>query len=70
LKIDTEGHDLIILNQFIDLISQKKIFVRRILFESNSLSSVDDQNKSIDNLKRLGYDLISRGSDSLLQYTN
>lgn len=68
LKIDTEGHDLIILNQFLDLISDKKIFVRKILFESNCLSSYEDQDKSIYYSKQLGYNLLTRGNDSLLEY--
>lgn len=52
LKIDTEGHDCIILNDFLDT---STILPRKITFESNVLSNYDDIMRSVDRLERLGY---------------
>ena len=52
LKIDTEGHDCIILNDFLDTCDIKP---RVIQFESNGLSNQIEIYKVVDRLKFLGY---------------
>lgn len=52
LKIDTEGHDTVILNDFLDTCDIKP---RKIQFESNTLSSFDDVNNAVERLSKLGY---------------
>lgn len=53
LKIDTEGHDCIILNDFLDTVD---ILPNVIQFESNVLSSVNDVMELVFRLTDLGYD--------------
>jgi len=52
LKIDTEGHDCIILNDFLDTV---EILPLKIQFENNVLSNAEEVNKVIVRLCRLGY---------------
>lgn len=52
LKIDTEGHDCIILNDFLDTCDIKP---KVIQFESNVLSSFTDISKAVKRLELLGY---------------
>ena len=58
LKIDTEGHDCVILNGILD--SSEKIYPRKINFESNGLVPEDEVNSTINKLISLGYTIISR----------
>jgi hypothetical protein len=53
LKIDTEGHDTVILNDYLDTVD---VMPKKIIFESNELSSKEDVMKVIDRLKAKGYD--------------
>lgn len=57
LKIDTEGHDAVILNMIID--SKIAIFPKRIIFEKNELSDQPLLDKAITKFKSLGYKLLS-----------
>lgn len=52
LKIDTEGHDTIILNDFLDTCDIRPL---KIQFESNILSNHDEIMKLVDRLTALGY---------------
>jgi FkbM family methyltransferase len=52
LKIDTEGHDCVILNDFLDTCD---IRPRKIQFESNVLSSYYDIMKVVERLSKDGY---------------
>jgi FkbM family methyltransferase len=67
LKIDTEGHDCVILNNYIDYCERHpSLFASKILFETNVLSSVADQEAVISRLKSNEYRLRSRGHDTVL----
>jgi hypothetical protein len=67
LKIDTEGHDCVIMNNYIDYCEHHpSAFATKILFETNDLSSVADQEVVIRRLKSNGYRLRSRGHDTVL----
>lgn len=52
LKIDTEGHDCVILNDFLDTCTIKP---KKIQFEANILSDEKEVNKVTDRLTSLGY---------------
>lgn len=52
LKIDTEGHDTVIVNDYLDTVG---FLPDRIIFEANDLSSKMELNKTINKLKRRGY---------------
>ena len=69
LKIDTEGHDLIILNEYINYCTNinKLLFPNKILFESNYLSEKKEVWRMIEKLKSLGYKLIYRNANTLLE---
>jgi len=53
LKIDTEGHDCIILNDYLNTV---EILPKVIQFESNELSDPKEVAKVVARLKPLGYD--------------
>lgn len=63
LKIDTEGHDCIIIN---DILESSTILPKKILFENNILSDESLVNKTLDRLKKNGYNIINRGDFDIL----
>ena len=68
LKIDTEGHDPIILGDYCDLIeSRPELKAHIIRFESNMLVSRVDLTKVLQRLFSFGYLLISSFDDTILQ---
>lgn len=67
LKIDTEGHDCVILNNYIDYCEHNnKLFANKIMFESNSLSNKNDVQVIIERLKKFGYKIKNQGYDTIL----
>ncbi len=66
LKIDTEGHDLIITNEFIDLIKSKRVVINKIKFETNSCTSIREQDIVIKSLTDLGYKTVQRDRDTVM----
>lgn len=52
LKIDTEGHDCVILNDFLDTVN---ILPGQIQFENNVLSDKEQVSAVCDRLEKLGY---------------
>jgi len=69
LKIDTEGHDCVILDNYIDYcLIYPNLFAKKIIFETNVLSSKDSQDHIINRLISNGYSLISRNTDTILNY--
>lgn len=67
LKIDTEGHDCLILNNFLDEVS---IFPKKIQFESNSLSDPLDIEKIINRLSMIGYTIEKLPKDTIATWNN
>jgi hypothetical protein len=65
LKIDTEGHDTVILKDFYETITPFTM-PHVILFESNILSSISDVDEIISLYEGKGYDVIYRREDTLL----
>ena len=56
LKIDTEGHDCVILNNILDF--NGGVLPRKILFEGNELTNSKFIEKTIKRLETVGYKLI------------
>lgn len=67
LKIDTEGHDTVILKQFYEEIQHNMYLPHVIQFESNVLSDVEDVNHIINLFSKKGYDLIEKNHDTILK---
>jgi len=69
LKIDTEGHDCVILNGFLDYLGDKpkNYYPKQITFESNHLTSVIDVDNVIERFIKIGYIIVSRGHDTVLK---
>lgn len=69
LKIDTEGHDLVILNEYINYCTDIniKLLPNKILFETNYLSDHIEVCKIIDKLLTLNYKLIYRNVNTYLE---
>ena len=66
LKIDTEGHDTVILKEFFNNTIDNTLLPHMILFESNTLTSDSSVNDIIRLSEEKGYDLINKGYDTLL----
>ncbi len=67
LKIDTEGHDVIILRQFImDITHQPTLLPHKIQFESNSNIPTKEVDEILSSLLRKGYILQHRGEDTIV----
>ena len=64
LKIDTEGHDTVILNDFLDTVN---ILPKKILFENNELSNKGEVKKLIRRLSKLGYNIKPIKTDLLCE---
>lgn len=67
LKIDTEGHDVVILEHFLNNFEDNKFLPHNIIFESNVLTNQQDVQKTITLLESLGYDLILSTHDTIMK---
>lgn len=68
LKIDTEGHDVVILKKFYEEIQDNFHLPHVIQFESNVLSKDEDVNQVINLFSKKGYDLIEKNNiDTILK---
>ena len=67
LKIDTEGHDTVILSDYYDLVENKPwLRAHKILFESNILTNRNDLTDILDKLFSLGYILEYSNEDTVI----
>jgi len=69
LKIDTEGHDTIILKKFYEELQavQNTLYLpHSIQFESNVLSTNESISQTIDLFISIGYEVLSMGEDTVL----
>ena len=67
LKIDTEGHDCVILKNYIEYCSaHPRAFATTIHFETNNLTSKVEQDNVIALAVQHGYSVASRGHDTVL----
>ena len=68
LKIDTEGHDCVILENYLECcIETPSLFSKNILFESNQWSKKEDIQQIIQKFKKYGYNVIYSLFDTLLK---
>ena len=69
LKIDTEGHDCVILNNLIDYCENghDDLFPKKITFESNILSSKIEVDSILDRFLKNRYQLIYRNHDTCVE---
>lgn len=72
LKIDTEGHDVIILNGLFMWIKYlpKSFYPDKIQFESNENTPKTYVNELLKTATDIGYNIISRGYDTIIELTN
>ena len=69
LKIDTEGHDCIIINNILDELELNNyILPRYIYFENNGLTEINIRNDTINRLIKYGYVHIYTKDDNTLMY--
>lgn len=66
-KSDTEGHDTVILNNFLDDLKDPALLPQLIIFESNELSSAEEIEKTIARLVETGYVVEMRAHDTVLR---
>ena len=65
LKIDTEGHDCVIINNILD---SNVLLPKKILFENNTLCDKEYVNKTLDRLNKFGYRIVnSKDLDILVE---
>lgn len=67
LKIDTEGHDLVILDHFLKNVKNNSFLPHKILFESNNLISVKEKRKVLMLAAEKGYVVEYSSKDTLLK---
>ena len=67
LKVDTEGHDTVILKHYFENILYQSQLPHVVKFESNSLSNSDDVDEIVEIANTLGYDTIHQGHDTDLK---
>jgi FkbM family methyltransferase len=66
LKVDTEGHDTVILGAYLDMVERRPgLRARRILFESNALTAREAVAALTERLRRNGYRVETRRQDTL-----
>ena len=69
LKIDTEGHDITILKNYINKIQRNSgIIAKQLLFESNTLSDRLSIDNMIEQLYSFGYRLIYSNENTLMHH--
>jgi hypothetical protein len=70
MKIDTEGHDCIILKSLYMYLHPltKDFYPKRILFETNEHTTVDSVDEIIHMYSKLGYVVESRAYDTVLRF--
>lgn len=66
LKIDTEGHDTVIMNAYLDVVERHpSLRAKKILFESNALSNKAEVSAIVRRLERIGYSIETCRQDTL-----
>jgi hypothetical protein len=70
LKIDTEGHDIKILESYIEFVNSGGFKINKIKFESNDLTPPQDVDDILEKLGVLGYSVVERGYDTIVDLNN
>lgn len=65
LKIDSEGHDIVIINSYLDCVNQGEIsLIPKIQFESNELTDPDVVKNILEKLSTFGYKVTISGCNT------
>lgn len=65
LKIDSEGHDIVIINSYLDCVNQGEIsLIPKIQFESNELTDPDLVKNILEKLSTFGYKVTLSGCNT------
>lgn len=67
LKVDTEGHDVVILKHFFENIKNRQLLPHVVQFESNLLTDSQLIQDLIMLMKSKGYELMSKGNDTIMR---
>ena len=68
LKIDTEGHDVVILRKFLyDISFLPRLLPHMIMFESNTNIPTVEVDHMIEKLQEFGYVVMNRGEDTIVR---
>ena len=67
LKVDTEGHDGVVLNSYMDWLACGGARAKQVLFESNVLIDKEVVDRVIERMTASGYVLVSRGEDTVMR---
>ena len=71
LKIDTEGHDDVVLGEYFKACENNKdLLAEEILFEYNTLTNIKNMDSIIEKFKKIGYKGIKLSDDYKLVRTN
>lgn len=66
LKVDTEGHDTVIVNAYLDLAARHpNLLAKKILFESNALANRAEVNALRERLTGMGYTVVVKRQDTV-----
>jgi hypothetical protein len=66
LKVDTEGHDTVIVNAYLDLATRHPaLLAKKILFESNALANKGEVAALRQRLDSLGYTVTVKRQDTV-----
>jgi hypothetical protein len=67
LKIDTEGHDVVILNSYLECVTRGEFLLADTLsFEANSLTPTNVIDDMVERLKTFGYRNFRREGDNII----
>ena len=67
LKIDTEGHDVVILKSYLECVSRGEFLLADVVrFEANSLTPTDITDDMIEKMKAFGYTSFIREGDNIV----
>ena len=69
IKIDTEGHDCEIMDSIFSFLlkNERDRYPDKIIFETNSNSNVHRVNDVIEKFKNIGYCVVARSQDTILE---
>jgi Methyltransferase FkbM domain len=70
LKINTEGHDIKILESYIEFVKSGGFKINKIKFESNDLTPPQDVDAILAKLAGIGYSVVERGNNTILDLNN
>lgn len=64
LKIDTEGHDNIIINNYLDWVETSKVFAKEVMFEIN-FTSKEQTDNTVQRFINHGYQVVERNNQDV-----